>query len=150
MARIQVEAKVHLPPDAAGVSVQPGQVIEVETDNPFIRGYIETGLLAPVDPLEFPGELRPPVAPAEDGAADVAAGEEDGVTVGPIPDAPQHAAQTADTSSPLPGLLAPYDGNTVEALRAELDHRGVDAPSDARKADLIAALEANDAGSPAA
>ena len=146
MTRIEVEVKVHLPHDENGVSAQPGQVITVDTDNPYIRGYLETGLLYPLTPLEFSLDLKPPVAPEQDAADDAVAGEEDGVTVGPLPDAPQHAAQAPDTSAPARGLLPPYDANTVEQLRAELDARGVAVLSDARKADLVTALEDDDAG----
>ncbi len=144
MARIEVRAQVHLPYDANGVSAQPGQVIEVDTDNPQIRGYLEAGLLYPLQPLEFSLDLKPPVPPAQDAVDDAAA--DAGTTVGPIPDAPQHAAQAPDTSVPLRGLLPPYEGNTVAQLRAELDARGVAAPSDAVKAELVKALEDDDAG----
>ena len=144
MARIEVEVKVHLPHDENGVSAQPGQVITVDIDNPYIRGYLETGLLYPLTPLEFSLDLKPPVPPAQDAADDAAA--DAGTTVGPIPDAPQHAAQAPDTGAPARGLLPPYDANTVEQLRAELDARGVAVLSDARKADLVRALEDDDAG----
>lgn len=145
MAIIEVEAKVHLPHDANGVSAQPGQIITVDTDNPFVRGYLETGLLYPLTPLKFELELQPPVPPAQDGADDAAAGEQDGVTVGPLPDAPQHAAQAPDTGAPARGLLPPYDANTVAQLEAELDARGVTYSGTVKKADLVELLEADDA-----
>jgi hypothetical protein len=76
MARIEVEVKVHLPYDANGVTALPGQVITVDTDNPAIRGYLETGLLYPLTPMEFSLDLQPPVTPSDaDAQADKAADE---------------------------------------------------------------------------
>lgn len=38
-----------------------------------------------------------------------------------------------------------YNGKTVPQLREEIDSRGLEVPSDAKKADLVAALEEHDA-----
>jgi len=138
MARIEVEVKVHLPHDENGVSAQPGQVITVDTDNPYIRGYLETGLLYPLTPLEFSLDLKPPVPPAQDAADDAAA--DAGTTVGPIPDAPQHAAQAPAGEVDNRGLLAPYEPNTRDTLYAEVQRRGLTGLSDATKAELVDAL----------
>jgi hypothetical protein len=148
MAIIEVRVCVHLPHDANGVSAQPGQVIEVDTDNAYVRGYLETGLLYPLTPLEFSLDMQPPMTPSAadaqaDGEAD--AGEDAGPTVGPFPDAPQHAAQAPDTGEAPRGLLPPYDVNTVAALQAEAKARGIGGVSNATKDTLVELLEADDA-----
>lgn len=146
MAIIEARVCVHLPHDANGVSAQPGQIIEVDTDNPYVRGYLETGLLYPLTPLEFSLDLQPPMTPSDaDAAADQSADVEAGPTVGPFPDAPQHAAQAPDTGERPPGLLPPYDGNTVPVLQAEAKARGIAGVSNATKDTLVELLEADDA-----
>lgn len=42
-------------------------------------------------------------------------------------------------------VVAQYDAHSVDALRTEVDRRGITGGGSARKADLIAALEADDA-----
>lgn len=65
MARIQARVQVHLPHDSAGVSAVPGQIIEVDTDNAAIMGYLTVGYLVPIEPLDFAARLTAGVVQAD-------------------------------------------------------------------------------------
>lgn len=83
MSRIKARVQVHLPHDSNGVSATPGQVIEVETDHPQILGYLQVGYLVALDPLAFPGDLKPPMAPlVDDVDADAAVAAQDEAEAG--------------------------------------------------------------------
>lgn len=59
--------------------------------------------------------------------------------------APSPEGDAPPVAEVMPEAVPDYHTLTVSALRGHLQERGLDLPSDARKGDLIAALEAADA-----